>query len=150
MPAETRPYNQTHPPLHAWTTMPKKTLRATAQFGARLVQLRKAAGYTQTELASELGVTRRMIAYYEGETEHPPASLLPGLAQALGVTIEQLLSTEPVKKPARPAKPANSRLQRRLAQIEQLGPTEKRQVLQLIDAFIERGQLRKKIDKQPA
>ena len=59
-----------------------------------------------------------MVAYYEGETEHLPASLLPGLAKALGVTIEALLGTEPVKKSARSAKPANSRLQRRLAQIE--------------------------------
>jgi len=45
---------------------------------------------------------------------------------------------------------ANSRLQRRLAQIEQLGPTEKRQVLQLIDAFIERGQLKRKVAGQAA
>jgi len=40
--------------------------------------------------------------------------------------------------------PGNSRLQRRLQQIEQLDATEKRQVLQVIDAFIERGQLKRK------
>jgi len=75
--------------------MPKKTMSAAGNFGARLVELRKAAGYTQGELAAELGVTRRMVAYYEGETEHPPANLLPGLAKALGVTIEQLLGSDP-------------------------------------------------------
>lgn len=41
-------------------------------------------------------------------------------------------------------RPADTRLQRRLQQIEKLDPTEKRQVLQFIDAFIERGQLRRR------
>jgi hypothetical protein len=35
----------------------------------------------------------------------------------------------------------DSRLRRRLLTIEKLGATGKRQVLQLIDAYIERGQL---------
>ena len=37
----------------------------------------------------------------------------------------------------------DSRL-RRLQQLENLEPTEKRQVLQVLDAFIERGQLKRK------
>ncbi len=39
-------------------------------FGDRLVMLRKTVGFTQQELAKELGVSRRMIAFYEGETQH--------------------------------------------------------------------------------
>ena len=31
-----------------------------------------------------------MVAYYEGETEYPPAHLLPALARALGVSADQL------------------------------------------------------------
>lgn len=108
---------------------------------ATCVALRKTAGYTQTELANELGVTRRMIAYYEGETEHPPSHLLAGIAKALGVMIDELLGTEPLRKRA---KPKNSRLQRRLQQIEKLEASEKRQILQILDAFIERGQLKRR------
>jgi transcriptional regulator with XRE-family HTH domain len=119
-------------------------------FGARLVELRKAAGYTQTELANELGVTRRMIAYYEGETEHPPANLLPGLAQALGVKIEALLGSEPLKKSGQGRKPVNSRLQRRLQQIEKLEPAEKRQMMQVIDTLLEHAQLKRKVAAKQA
>jgi DNA-binding XRE family transcriptional regulator len=72
------------------STMPRKANGAPEHFGARLVALRKRAGYTQTELARELNVTRRMIAYYEGETEFPPSALLPQLTQALGVSLEEL------------------------------------------------------------
>lgn len=147
---QTRPYNFRHQ-LPLWMlSMPKKVNGALGGFGARLVQLRKAAGYTQTELANELGVTRRMVAYYEGETEHPPSNLLPGLAQALGVSIETLLGTEPAKKSARPAKPTTSRLQRRLQQIERLEPPEKRQILQVLDTLLESAQLRKKVQAKQA
>lgn len=60
--------------------------------------------------------------------------------------IKALLGTDPVRKPSRAAKPAsNSRLERRLAQTENLEPTEKHRVLQLIDAFIERGALKRKV-----
>jgi hypothetical protein len=41
----------------------------------------------------------------------------------------------------------DSRLRRRLLAVEKLGAAEKRQVLQLIDAFIERGQLRSKVQR---
>lgn len=125
--------------------MPKKVNGALGGFGARLVELRKAAGYTQTELANELGVTRRMIAYYEGESEHPPSNLLPGLALALGVSIEALLGSEPATRLARAPKPATSRLQRRLQQIERLEAPEKRQILQVLDTLLESAQLRKKV-----
>ena len=136
-----RRYNFGHQ-LALWKiAMPKRTNAALPNFGARLVELRKAVGFTQTELANEVGVTRRMIAYYEGETEHPPSNLLPALAQALGVSIEVLLGATP---PRKMTKSSDSRLQRRLQQIEKLDTTEKRQVLQLLDAFIERGQLRRK------
>ena len=46
--------------------MPKKTKEENMSFGARLAALRKAAGFTQQELANEVGTSRRMIAYYEG------------------------------------------------------------------------------------
>jgi len=144
-----RRYNFGHQ-LALWkSTMPKRTNAALPNFGARLVELRKASGFTQTELANELGITRRMIAYYEGETDHPPSNLLPGLAQALGVSIEVLLGATPAKS-RKIAKPSDSRLQRRLQQIEKLETGEKRQVLQLLDAFIERGQLRRKAHNKQA
>ncbi len=119
--------------------MPSKKNGQRTDFGARLGELRKAAGYTQQELAQEVGVSRRMIAYYEGETERPPTTLLPALADALGITTDELLGVAAPKKGLKP----DTRLKRRMQQIEKMNPKEKRQVLQLIDAFIEREQLRK-------
>jgi DNA modification methylase len=71
--------------------MAKKSISDISGFGDRMIALRKAAGFTQLELARKLGVSRRMIAYYEGETEHPPTTILPRLAQALNVSADEFL-----------------------------------------------------------
>lgn len=123
--------------------MPRKLhAEAVTGFGPRLAALRKAAGISQTALAAEVGISQRMMAYYESPPAQPPANLLPAIAHALGVSIETLLGVETSK---RRAKASDTRLQRRLQQIEKLPPQERRQILQMLDALIERGQLRQKV-----
>lgn len=120
--------------------MPKSKREESGSFGERLVQFREAAGYTQQELAEEVGVSRRMIAYYEGQSAHPPTTLLPAIATALNVTTDALLGVTP---PKRGAALHTSRFQRRLQQLERLGAREKRQVLQFLDMILERDRLKR-------
>ena len=115
-------------------------------FGQRLAELRKAAGFTQVELAAELGISQRMVAYYESPSATPPAQLLPQIATVLGLTIDELYGRSAKRRLAK--QDGDSRLRRRLLAIEKLDVTEKRQVLQLLDAFIERGQLRRKAESR--
>lgn len=107
-------------------------------FGQRLARLRKARGYTQTELGERVGVSQRMMTYYERAADHPPAALLPKLAQALGVTADQLLGLRPVE--AKPA-PPNTRLWRRLREIEKLPPGERKAVMKILDGLLTRQKL---------
>jgi transcriptional regulator with XRE-family HTH domain len=118
----------------------KKKASDVSGFGSRLVALRKATGFTQLELAQELCVSRRVIAYYEGETQHPPTTMLPRLAQALGVSADELLNGN-----GRREAPASMsvRMRRKLQQLEQLGAKERRQAMQLLDMFIEREALKR-------
>ena len=111
-------------------------------FGARLAQFRKAAGFTQTQLADELGISRRRIAYYEAESDHPPANLLADLARVLNVSTDALLGSVTVKRQAKAA--MSPRLERRLKQIERLSPKPKQQLLSLIDTFIEAEALKQR------
>jgi hypothetical protein len=83
-----------------------------------------------------------VISYYEAETEHPPTHLLVQIAKALKVSTDELLGTAPLKKEP---KPRNTRLERRLQQIEQLGAKERRQVMQFLDTVIEHEKLRRKV-----
>jgi len=111
-------------------------------FGPRLAALRKAAGFTQQQLADEIGISRRRIAYYESESDHPPANLLADLARVLNITADQLLAEAPVKRQAKTS--LSPRLERRLKQIEQLNPKSKQQLLAIIDTFIEAEALKQR------
>lgn len=121
--------------------MPNKATTDTSTFGERLVALRKAAGFIQRELAQELGVSRRMIAYYEGETERPPTTILPRLAETLGVSADELLIGN--GRQEMPPKPLRVAMRRKLHQLEKLGAKERRQAMQLLDIFIEREALKR-------
>ena len=44
-----------------------KALIMTANIGKIIADLRKEKGYTQRKLAAELGITQRMITYFENE-----------------------------------------------------------------------------------
>ncbi len=59
------------------SNMPRKiNTEAAAGFGTRLATLRKAAGITQTAFAAEIGISQRMMAYYESPAAHPPANTI--------------------------------------------------------------------------
>ena len=123
--------------------MPKRKTEVIDSFGERLAQLRKSAGYTQVEFAAEVGITQRMVAYYEAPDAQPPAHLLPQIAQTLGVGVDVLLG---VATPRRTKKTATNRLERRLLEIEKLDIKTRRQVMQLLDTFIANQKLRQKVE----
>jgi len=117
--------------------MPRKKIdiSETETFGHRLAGLRKSAGYSQRSLAPEIGISQRMLAYYEAQTHRPPAHLLPAIADALRVSVDQLLG----RVPASPRKaPQNERLLRQLRLVEKLPPRARHAVLDHIQALIEK------------
>jgi transcriptional regulator with XRE-family HTH domain len=105
-------------------------------FGERLARLRQAAGYSQRELARELEISQRMVAYYEGESDYPPTHLLPRLAKTLAVSTDQLLGLERTKRNGRAR---DTRLWRRFEKIEKLPPAERKPIIQVLDAFLSKA-----------
>lgn len=101
--------------------------------GARLAELRKARGFTQTELGEAVSVSQRVITYYERETAYPPSHLATKLAHALNVTTDQLLGHAPVK--AAPAR-QDRHLWRKLQQAESLPPTDRKVLLKVLDGLV--------------
>jgi transcriptional regulator with XRE-family HTH domain len=72
--------------------MKEKTL---VGFGRRLATVRQGQGLTQAELGKAVGVSQRVIAYYETESQQSPGALLAELAQALRVSTDELLGLKP-------------------------------------------------------
>ena len=107
-------------------------------FGAKLARFRRDAGYSQRDLAGETGISQRMIAYYEKQPQYPPMHVLTVLAEALGISPQQIMG----QKGKYASGPRDMRLRRRMEQIEGLKEKEKRQVIQLLDTFIENNRLK--------
>ena len=115
---------------------PKRTANTPAEaFGQRLRRLRKAKGLTQTELGDQIGISQRVVTYYEREGGSPSPELLVKFAQALGISYEALLGVR--RAEAQPVE--NVRLLRRLKRIEQLPAQDRRTVLKMIDALADRA-----------
>jgi DNA-binding XRE family transcriptional regulator len=80
------PYNGHQDAVEERLAMSKRKVRLNQKgesFGDRLARLRQAAGLSQRDLAAEVGISQRMVAYYEKETGHPPTHLFPLLVWRL-------------------------------------------------------------------
>ena len=60
--------------------------------GERIAQLRRKHGLSQAKLANALGLSASTIAMYEQGRREPSISIIVALADALGVTIDYLLT----------------------------------------------------------
>lgn len=95
----TLPENQSYTP----GIMPRKSTKTRPQQGMRLAELRKDAGLSQYELAHYVGVPQANIAFWERSEKPPRSDVLPKMAEALGVSVEDLLMVDeqkPLKKKA--------------------------------------------------
>ena len=62
--------------------------------GKRIGMLRRQKGLKQDELAEKLGISPQAVSKWENDQTCPDISLLPKLAQILGVSVDVLLSGE--------------------------------------------------------
>lgn len=80
-----------------------------------------------------------MIAYYEKRDALPPGHVLSALAEALAITVDELVGVERTK-PSRKSS-SSRRLQRRLQQLEKLPRKDRKALLAIIDTYLERNRL---------
>lgn len=76
----------------------------------KIIDLRKKNGWSQEELASQLGVSRQSVSKWESGRGLPDISLLEPLAQALKVSVAELLTGEQIINTNRAANMLKSQL----------------------------------------
>jgi len=106
--------------------------------GERIRRYRKAKGLTQTELGDMVGLSQRLMTYYETQGGSPSADLLARFSAALGVPMNVLLGVDLDSRRAASPAPGSVRMWRRFQRLEQLPEQDRKTVLKMIDALAER------------
>ena len=116
--------------------MPKK-VRPASKFGERLAALRQARGLTQVQLAEKIGSTQRAVSRYETIADRAPAPVLAKLAQALGVTTDELLGVKPTRAASSLTDdPEARRLWKKFQQVMALPEKDRRAVIRLVNSLV--------------
>ena len=100
--------------------------------GERIRKARLARGLTQAELGKKIGVSQRMVTYYEVRGVSPTPELLVKLAHVLGIPVEELVGQKPGTNPPSEA-PESVHLWRRVKKLQELRPNDRKTVLKMID-----------------
>jgi len=104
--------------------------------GARLAAFRKAAGLSQAELARAVGVPQSSVSYWETAPKPPRSDILPKLAKALGIRVEDLLGSAAVAPAGRPG--PVGKLQRAFEQAAVLPRRQQQLVVEFVDTLVQR------------
>jgi transcriptional regulator with XRE-family HTH domain len=127
--------NPEDPEMHPYNPgMPRHLAKPRPKQAARLVALRKAAGLSQAELAKLAHVSPKSIGYWETSAIPPRSDVLPLLAKALGVRVEDILGDKPVE-PRRPG--PVGRLQRVFEQAVVLPRRQQDLVARFVETLVE-------------
>jgi transcriptional regulator with XRE-family HTH domain len=101
--------------------------------GQRLAHLRKERGFTQVQLAAQIGIIQSLVSDYETDRLKLSAEMAVRFALALGITTDELLYSS-VKKT--PSKAPSRKVLRRLEQIESLPRRKQEALIMTIDQFL--------------
>lgn len=104
------------------------------ELGKRIAELRKNAGWSQTELAKKINISYTQMSRYEIKGVQPPADVLKKLAEVFGVSIDFLVNGDTEEKAKATLK--DTRLLNLFKAVENMEEKDKGIVSELINAFI--------------
>lgn len=100
--------------------------------GERLKTLRNAANLSQRELAALIGETHTNVAYWETSGNLPRSDVLLPMAEALGVSVEELLGAPKPKTGAAPA----GKARQLFAAVNRLPRRQQEKIFDLLQPFV--------------
>jgi transcriptional regulator with XRE-family HTH domain len=98
----------------------------------RIARLRQDLGLTQAQVAANLEISQQAYARYEASQRKIPIDLLPRIAEAFEVSIEDLLGVSAQSIKRGPL----SQLERRFEQIQALPKKEQRFIIETLDRLL--------------
>jgi len=100
---------------------------------SRITELRKQKGWSQSELAKQIQVSREIVGRYERGDAVPSIDIAKRMADAFEVSLDYLVgATE---------KQLNKDMVKRIEDVDKMKPDDKKMVFAFLDAFITKTKL---------
>jgi transcriptional regulator with XRE-family HTH domain len=123
--------------------MTESTTQAMETFAERLKRLRMEKGLSQSDLANLINVHNTHISRYERGESKPASRILNALADILKVSTDYLLNG--TAEDAATANLEDKDLLKLFERLEKLEPDDKEKIKDMIDAFLMKKELKKKL-----
>lgn len=118
---------------YGWQTFQQNSFRdGRAHRGAA-----QQAGLSQAQLAELLEIPQRTLSFYEREAGDIPAGLVPQMAKALDVSVEEVLG---VPQTAAKKRGPKSQLEKQLEAVADLPRAQQQQILNVVQALLTQAQ----------
>jgi transcriptional regulator with XRE-family HTH domain len=99
---------------------------------SKLRALREAAGLSQRELARQIDERQSNVSFWERTGAHPRSDKLALIAQALGISVEELLGQD---KPRRAAAPGG-KVRSVFSQVQRLPRRQQDKIVEVVEALL--------------
>ncbi len=103
--------------------------------GSRIINLRKKANISQSELAKRVNVSRTIIGNYERNENMPSVDILLKIANEFNVSVDFLIGQGQLSS-------YNKEVLKRINDIEQLPDEDKKHLFYLIDNLVKASKLK--------
>ncbi len=120
--------------IHWTTQMASKDKLFYQQMGQRIAQFRKTQDLTQQQLAKILDISQQTLAHYEVGRLRVAVAMLPLLANALSVSVEELIEEQATGTPAK--RGPIPKLQKQIEQVSLLPRTKQKFVMDMLDTVL--------------
>ncbi|MBU0678476.1 MAG: helix-turn-helix domain-containing protein [Verrucomicrobia bacterium] len=100
--------------------------------GSHLKRLRERAGLSARDLGERIGVRHSNILFWENSGTLPRSNILVSMAQALGVTVEELLGEA---RPRRVVQPGG-KLGRVFQEVSKLPRRQQQKIVDVVEALV--------------
>lgn len=120
--------------IHWTTQMASKNKLFYQQMGQRIALFRKAQELTQQQLAKILNISQQTLAHYEVGRLRVAVAMLPLLANALSVSVEELIEEQTAAAPSK--RGPIPKLQKQIEQVSLLPRTKQKFVMDMLDTVI--------------
>ncbi len=99
----------------------------------KITELRKQKGWSQSELAKQIEVSREIVGRYERNDAMPSIDIAKRMADVFDVSLDYLVGTTEKKM--------NKDILNRIQEIDKMQPEDKKMIFAFLDAFITKAKL---------